>query len=134
MNVKLAEIADAANISREGKLNITGITNVYFAHQVPIAVPCMVVVIRFTAEPSEIGDAHPTQIRLIDDDGAEMIVMNGTTYPVANEAGEAVFEPFIFTIANLVLHRFGAYQFEVRLDGDLKVVVPFKLLPPKPTS
>ena len=53
MEVKLAGFCDAANISREGKLNILGEFNTLYAAAVPVIWPLMYVVIKIEATAGE---------------------------------------------------------------------------------
>ena len=55
MRVKLALLADSANVSREGKLNLLGIFDAIFARELPTSHPHMHLVLRFEALPADAG-------------------------------------------------------------------------------
>ena len=49
MQLEIGALADAANVSQEGKLNITGIFDALNFAQVPATYPLMVLVLRLVA-------------------------------------------------------------------------------------
>jgi hypothetical protein len=51
MHVNLAVLCDAANVSREGKLNILGEFDSIHASSFPLTYPTMVLVVRMEAHP-----------------------------------------------------------------------------------
>src|SRR5437588_4076279 len=69
MEVSLAVLADYANISQEGKLNILGIFNTVFVQSFPGGLPQCFLVIRLVAEVEEKGTQHQLQCRMTDPDG-----------------------------------------------------------------
>ena len=68
MEVGLAVLADAANVSREGKLNILGEFNTIFAGRFPVTWPKMNLVLKLEATVGE-GSRHRLGIRVINQDG-----------------------------------------------------------------
>ena len=71
MEVDLAVIADAANVSQEGKLNILGVFDTIWAREFPFRHATMVLVVRVRADFTE-GGGHPLEVRLVDADGAQI--------------------------------------------------------------
>src|SRR6266516_3887748 len=65
MEVKLALLADGANVSREGKLNLLGIFDTLFARSFPTTHPQMQLVIRFEAAAQEAGSTRQVEIQLV---------------------------------------------------------------------
>src|SRR6266516_902993 len=63
MEVKLALLADGANVSREGKLNLLGIFDTLFARSFPTTHPQMQLVIRFEAAAHERSEEHTTELQ-----------------------------------------------------------------------
>ena len=63
MDVDLAVIADAANVSQEGKLNILGVFDTIWARVFPFRHASMVFVLRVRADFTEQG-AHRLEVRL----------------------------------------------------------------------
>ncbi len=73
LQISLAAIADAANISREGKLNITGIFGNINIVNFPAQHPWMVLVFVIDGEKSDAESEHKLKIDLIDEDGNLLI-------------------------------------------------------------
>ncbi|NOT29677.1 MAG: hypothetical protein HOP15_04415, partial [Planctomycetes bacterium] len=67
MHARLAVLADAANTTAEGKLNILGEFNVIFAARVPFTWPRMFLALKLETDPGE-GGQHTLRIRVIDED------------------------------------------------------------------
>ncbi len=72
MNVNLAVLCDAANVSREGKLNVLGEFDSIHASTFPLTYPTMVLVVRLEAHPTEAGD-HTLRLHLNDEDGQDVV-------------------------------------------------------------
>ncbi len=64
MDVPLALIADAANISEEGKLNVLGVFNRITARELPATHPQLTLVLKFVADAVEAGQTKRLQIFL----------------------------------------------------------------------
>ena len=69
MEVSLAVLADYANISREGKLNILGVFNTVHVQAFPGGLPQCFLVVRFAADVEEKGTRQRIGFRLTDPDG-----------------------------------------------------------------
>jgi hypothetical protein len=69
MEVSLAVLADYANISQEGKLNILGIFNTVSVQSFPGGLQQCFLVVRLVADVEEKGTQHRIQFRLTDPDG-----------------------------------------------------------------
>lgn len=68
MNVAFALLADAANQSREGKLNILGAFGEIYATNFPARHPEMHLVLRLDASPAEAGLRKKIRIIFLDQD------------------------------------------------------------------
>jgi hypothetical protein len=124
MQVKLALLADYANITAEGKLNILGIFDRISVPGLPAAHPQMHLILRLDAHAAEKGRTHSLEIRLHDPDGQTLIEFTGEVVPQGGAPGEAVSTNQIITINNLGLPIGGEYMFVVFVDRDLKAEVP----------
>lgn len=69
MDISLAVLADCANISREGKLNILGIFNTVHVQSFPGGLAQCFLVVRFAADVEEKGTRQRIVFRLTDPDG-----------------------------------------------------------------
>ena len=116
MDVTLAVSCDAANVSREGKLNLLGIFNSIHAAEFPCTHPHLALVLRVEARLGEEG-VYPLQIKLVDEDGQQLFDIGGQLSLQGAEPGRPMTAQTIMDINNLQLPRPGTYAFEVFLDG-----------------
>ncbi len=116
MEITLAVCCDAANVSREGKLNLLGIFNSIHAAEFPCTHPHLALVLRVEARLGEEG-TYPLEIRLVDEDGQQLFHINGQLSLQGAEPGRPMTAQTIMDINNLQLPRPGTYAFEVHLDG-----------------
>jgi hypothetical protein len=107
MQVKLALLADYANVTAEGKLNILGIFDRINVPELPIVHPQMHLILRLEAHSAERNRAHNVEIRLHDPDGQTIFEVTVST----NQ---------ILTLNNLQLTKTGGYNFVVLVNNDLK--------------
>jgi hypothetical protein len=128
LEVSLAVLADYANVSREGKLNIMGIFDRIFARQLPGQFPPMQVVIRLDAHYAEMGREHTIQVQLRDPDGDTVFDINGSFTPLGGEAGEVAPLNHILSLGNLPLHKPGGYTVVIWVDNDLKKEISLKVV------
>lgn len=131
MIVKLALLADYANVTADGKLNILGIFERMQVGSLPAVHPLMHFIVRLEARPAEFGRAHRLEIRLHDPDGQTVFDIGGEIVPQAGRPGETVISNQVIGITNLQFEKPGGYNFVVILDNDLKAEVPLVVdLPP----
>jgi hypothetical protein len=116
MEITLAVCCDAANVSREGKLNLLGIFNSIHAAEFPCTHPHLALVLRVEARLGEEG-TYPLEIRLVDEDGQQLFHINGQLSLQGAEPGRPMTAQTIMDINNLQLPRPGTFAFEVFLDG-----------------
>ena len=69
MEIKYVLLADAANKSAEGKVNVLGLFDAIMASNFPFQHPQMALVFAVRSNPSEWGREVPVEIRLVDQDG-----------------------------------------------------------------
>ena len=132
MRVTLAVLADGANISREGKLNIMGIFDVIHTQEFPMTHPQMLLVMRFEGDFAEAGTRKKVEIRLMDADGKKMFYLPGEILLGSGVPGESIGANQILTINMARFDASGSYEFKIMVDGELKAEVPLKIkqLPP----
>ena len=73
VDVTVAVLADYANVSQDGKLNIMGIFQEINPPVLPFALPQMYLVLSLTAGPAEFGLTRNLRIPLLQSDGKEIL-------------------------------------------------------------
>ena len=129
MDVTLAVLADAANRSDNGKLNILGIFSTLYAAQTPCQHPIMSLVLSFQASPFERGSQQQVGIKLVDADGQTVLAPPDSLLQVPSSDGELT--PGVNLIANLTnikFESFGSYQFEILVNGQVKAQIPLTVI------
>lgn len=117
MEIRFATVADTANVSREGKLNITGMfTTIWAAHDPPVHWPSMDLVIILETDASEVGE-HSLEIKFVDADG-EVLQTQGGTFdaPQPSTPGFPQRIQFVLSYRGLEFPRFGDYAFDIFID------------------
>src|SRR5690242_10644495 len=113
MNLTVALLADAANSSDNGKLNMLGVFQNLFTPTVPVGCTgCLVILLR--ADPMERGTRQNVKIELVDADGKTWAEMENIQVIVPDVAN--VLTPdanLIVHLAGLVLPQFGMYDFKI---------------------
>jgi hypothetical protein len=123
MDVTLAMIADYANVTADGKLNVMGIFDRIRASAFPAVHPLMQLVVVFTASPAEKGLEKSIQVRLLDEDGQSMMDLGGRV-TVPDGPGPGVQLQHIYALQMLQFQRAGTYAFHILVNEDTKRVVP----------
>lgn len=140
MDVTFAVVADYANVSREGKLNVMGIFDRVFTRQLPSRFPPMQLVVRLEAAYAEMDSEHAIRVQLADPDGQAVVDIDGTFTPRGGQPGLKTSVNHVIQLANVPLETTGTHQVLVWIDGDLKREVPVHVVqapdppPPAPES
>lgn len=120
MNVSLALVADYANISQEGKLNILGIFDRINAQSVPAVHPQMQLIMALEADRAEAEREHKIEIQLIDADGNKLFAIEGHMKFDTPSPGERIRLNHITQLNNLQFNRFGAYEFKILINSEVR--------------
>jgi len=123
MQIKLALLADYANVTGEGKLNILGIFDRITVQDLPVVHPQMHLILRLEAHSVERTRVHNIEIRLYDPDGETVFEVKGEIVPQGAQ-GLTTATNQILTLNNLHLAKTGGYMFVVFVDNDLKSEIP----------
>jgi hypothetical protein len=126
-------VADHANVSADGKLNILGVFSNITAVQFPTVHPSLSLVIQFTARPAEYGRQFTLQVKLIDEDGQSgpVNISGNAVVPQAGNGQDAVL-PFVFNLQQVTFPKPGTYEFSILVDNDVKGAVPIHLMQAQP--
>ena len=124
MEVSLALLADGANISREGKLNILGIFDRINSPSLPAAHPQMQLILNLEADRSEAEREHKLEVELIDADGNKLLGIEGRITFGPPPPGQRIRANHIIQLNNLQFGRFGAYEFKILINNEVRRSVP----------
>jgi hypothetical protein len=123
MQVRLGVLADYANVTAEGKLNILGIFDRINLVQIPATHPQMHLVLRIEAHPSELNRTYDVEIRLQDPERLTIFEVKGEIVP-RGDPGQIVSTNQILTLNNLQLEKIGEYTFVVLINDEVKTEIP----------
>jgi hypothetical protein len=124
LEITLAVIADAANVSRENKLNVLGIFNRFNARQFPAVHPDFTLVLRLQAGPAERGEQKALVVRLIDADGALVYELGGS-FGIPNEPDKPDFQSHVLlSVRGLRIQKPVNHAFHVLINGEEKTRIP----------
>jgi hypothetical protein len=132
MEKQLALIADSANISAEGKLNILGEFDTLFAEAVPVRHPTFFFVSKLLIDGADIGDRR-LLLRLVDEDGnlvlPPLTARLSIPAPGPEHGGHRRSLPIVLGIQDATFPAFGSYVVELRVDDEVLADVPLYLRP-----
>lgn len=128
MDVTFAVVADYANVTREGKLNVMGIFDRVYARQVPARFPPMQLVIRLEVDYAELDAEHSVRVQLGGPEGESVLDIDGSFTPRGGQPGQKTSVNHILQLGNVPLERTGAHRILVWIDGDLKREVPIHVV------
>jgi len=135
IKVPFAVIADSANVSREGKLNILGIFQNIGANVVPATHPLFSLVVTFQGERGDANTEHPVKIQLVSADGDIMIDIGATLKFSLPPTGEhSVSAHQIFQFANVSFPRFGTYDLNIFVHAEVRKSVSLNVIEIKQPS
>ena len=127
MDVAFALLADAANVSREGKLNILGAFERIHGSKFPLTWPRMVLVTRFLASAAEYGTEKVIEIVTLDADGKRLGTASGKmTVPTA-QGGRQLKINHVLPMT-LTFPAAGQYSIEILVNGEPKATVPLEVV------
>ena len=127
MKIPMALLADEANISQEGKLNVMGVFDRIAAATFPVVHPKLVFVFRVQAEYTDQGPPVPVRVRLLDQDAAVLFEAAGDLAPPPVEPGEFATANQIFTLVGVQFPQPGIYKFVVTV-GEARHETPLSVV------
>ncbi len=121
MEVTLAVLADYANVSQDGKLNIMGIFQEVNPPVLPFALPQMYLVVSFEAGPAEFDSTKNIRIALLDNDGNEMLALEGQAQvPRPPRPGSRAYINQVIGLNGVSFERSGDYAFSILIGGETR--------------
>ena len=131
VEVTVAVLADYANVSQDGKLNIMGIFQEINPPVLPFALPQMYLVLSFSAGPAEVGSVRNIRIPLLHTDGEEIFSLQAQMQvPKAKRSGSRAYINEAIGLAGLKFAQAGDYAFHVLIGDDEKASVPLHVNEP----
>lgn len=131
VDVTVAVLADYANVSQDGKLNIMGIFQEINPPVLPFVLPQMYLVLSLTAGPAEVGLARNVRIPLLDSDGQEIVSLQAQMrVPSSRRPGSRVSINEAIGLAGLTFPHAGDYAFHILIGDDDKATVPLHVNEP----
>ena len=120
MEVPLAVLADSANVSQEGKLNIMGIFSQINAQSLPLQYPHMALVFSLVAQVPETGRTHQAVISCMDEDGGKLFEANATIEVNVEDPSRPATINQIINLQLMEFRKEGDYSFNILLNNELK--------------
>jgi len=129
MEIKLALLADSANVSREGKLNILGVFSNLNAKEFPAVWPSMVLVINLEAHVTEIEREHTIEIKVVDEDGKQLASIEGNFDIKPNKDPKMPStRGIILPLRDVQFAKPGYYSFDILVDGRYEESIPIHVI------
>ena len=131
IHIPLALMADYANISREGKLNILGVFDNIYAPSVPALHPQMQLVMTIVADRLEANKEHKIKIELIDADNINTTFqIEGVIKFEPPKSGEDIKINQIIQLNHIVFNEYGEHSIKILLDDEVKSSISLKIIKP----
>jgi hypothetical protein len=127
VEVDFALLADAANVSREGKLNVLGVFDRIHGAKFPLTWPRMVLVTRFIASPAEVGQEKSIEIITLDADGKQLGRATGKMKIHSHQGGRHLKMNHVLPMG-MTFPGPGQYSIEVLINGEPKATVPLDVV------
>ena len=133
MRVVFGLIADSAEISDGGKMNIHGVFSSIKANQFPATHPKICLILRFEVLSVEFGIEKDLRIALVGPSGKEAAALEGKFCVRLDDPSKPiplmVEHDQIIQWNDIVFPEPGGYAFHILVQGDPKGSVPLTLLP-----
>ena len=120
-------LADAANVSREGKLNILGAFDRIYGSKFPLHWPRMVLVTRFEASAAEFGSEKSLEIITMDADGKQLGKASGKMKISEGRTGRQIKINHVLPMG-MTFPAPGQYSIEILVNGEPKATVPLEVV------
>lgn len=136
MEVTVGVLADYANVTAEGKLNIMGIFDRMKVPQLPAMHLDMQIVVRIEVQYAERDRPHPLEIVLHEPNGGVVFRIAGSFSADGGDPGEPILTNHVIRIAHLPLKVEGCHQFSVLINNEVKKQIRLyvDVVPPDPAQ
>ena len=123
MNLDFAVVADYALVDQAGKISVLGMFQHIWVQQFPAMHPRLHLVLRLKGRRTEVGE-HAVRIRMVDEEGMEILGGNGTVTFAEPPAGVTDIEAGAILVFDVPFPHAGPYRFEITIDGTVQAAVP----------
>ncbi len=120
----LALLADYANVTKEGKLNVMGLFSIINAPVLPWVHPQMQLVVELEASAAEWDMQKDIEIKLLDADAKQVIAVQASVKVPRGEPGKRARINSIMTFGNVKFDKEGDYEFAILIGGETKKDIP----------
>lgn len=127
MDVAFALLADAANVSREGTLNILGAFDRIHGTKFPLTWSRMTLVLRLIASAAEFGAEKQIDIITMDADGKRLGTITGKVKLPEAKAGRQLRINHVLPMT-VTFPAPGEYSIEILINGEPKCTAPVEVL------
>ena len=117
MIVAMATVADSANISADGKLNILGSFDTVRSNAPVPTLPSMSFAFKLLAESDDANRTVTIDVTLIDEDSRPLWAARATAQIGPIPPGQFFQVPQVITLQGVRFPRPGRYRFRIRVSG-----------------
>ena len=129
MEVALALLADAANLTANGKLNVLGaFTSINVVGDFPYTHPSMTLVVKFEADRFEAGSEKQIEIIIADADGGQLHRLTARATLPEPKGSQPIIVLTQIQFNNVQFAKAGSYAFVIMVGGETKHRVPFTVI------
>jgi hypothetical protein len=126
MEIEAFLLCDAAT-DQQGKLNVLGAFDNLWVHKVPVNHPQCSIAARVRFDQIEAGN-HSVKIQIIDEDGQNIAPkLEGSLSIHPGPGINSAIANLILNIQGLEFKRFGSYQIDLAIDGQLQASLPLRV-------
>jgi hypothetical protein len=123
VHLDFSVVADYALVDQSGKISVLGIFQHIWVQQFPAMHPRLHLVLRLKGRRTEIGE-HAVHIRLVDEQGVEILGGSGSVTFAEPPAGVTEIEAAAILVFDVPFPHPGVYKFAITIDGQGAAEVP----------
>lgn len=128
MICRYALLADSANQTKEGKLNVFGVFDRIWAKKFPVQHRQMVLILGLEGVFNDVGE-HSISINLVDSVGDDAVpALTGSFNMSPRGPNKPPRDRIVLPIVNMPFEGPDEYKFEVRIDDVLMAEVPLEVI------
>ncbi len=127
IRVPLHVLADSANVSREGKLNLLGIFENIHAIGFPATHTALALVFSIEADTGDATREHDMVIDVVDSDGKSIANISGKLKFGQTTSGKVRSNQIIY-FNGIQFGKPGTYEFKIIINGEERAFVPLELI------